>query len=193
MILVDCIGQLHGYAEGELIENLNSVDITNYTIEKQGLEIKQFENGRGQIKINIAKKIPLADVSNTYITISDLEELKQYLVGDGMAQKSVGNIIFNKNGYGENVVVFVGEKNNLTQNTYRSILSILQVMFQTEKVVDYFERNYPNASFNNKQFGGFKIEVNPEKSSIEQNVLGNDNTYQFIRLTIDKSLVNNAI
>jgi len=189
-VLIDCIGQLHGYAEGELMQTLQADEIANYTIDKEGLEAKELADGI-QIKVDIAKKIPLLDFSNTYIEVSDLD--KALIAGDGFLQKSKGNLVFHKSGYGNEAVVFIGEKGKLTQNTYQSILSTLQVMFDTETVMHYFKQNYPNIALGNKEFSGFKIEINPEKSSMEQTVLGADNTYSFIRITINKELAKATI
>ena len=47
VILADSIGQLHGYEDGELFPTLNSEQITNYTLENEGIE--DF----GKIFINI--------------------------------------------------------------------------------------------------------------------------------------------
>jgi len=167
------------------MQTLQADGISDYTLDKEGLEVKEQADGI-QIKVDIAKKIPLFDFSNTYIEVSDLD--KALIAGDGFLQKSKGNLVFHKSGYGNEAVVFIGEKGKLTQNTYQSILSTLQVMFDTETVMHYFKQNYPNIALGNKEFSGFKIEINPEKSSMEQTVLGADNTYSFIRITINKEL-----
>lgn len=192
-VLLDCIGQLHGYSDGDVLSTLNSGDVSSYTIENEGFEVKQLSNESYQMKIDINKKFPLIDVSNIYIEALDLEELKDYISGNGSAQKSKGNIVFHKSGDDNDITVFVGEKDKLTENTYKSIISILQVMFnQNEKIVNYFKENYSSIS-GDKEFNGFKIEVNPEKSDMEKTVLGEDNTYKFIRITINKKLVSTTI
>ena len=192
IILIDEIAQLHGYAEGEIMDTLNSEEVLNYTVENEGLEMKQASDGTVDIKIDIDKKIPLITIENEYIEVSDLESIKEYISGDGSAQRTKGDIVFHKTGYDNEATVFVGEEGELTENTYKSILSILQVMFDSEEVVNYFEENYSSISVGNKEFSGFKIEINPEKSNMEEVVLGTDDTYQFIRITIDKELARAA-
>ena len=192
-ILIDSIGQLHGYEDGELFDTINSDEISNYTLENEGLETKKLEDGSYQIKVDISKKIPLVDFGDTYIEVADLQKLKDYIVGDGSAQKSKGNIILHKNGIGNNVTIFVGEKNELTENTYKSILSILEVMFESDKVSNYFKENYSNISEGDKELEGLKVEINPQKSDMEKVVLGEDDTYKFVRITIDKEVVNSKI
>ena len=195
IILADCIGQLHGYSDGELMDTLNSDEVQNYTVENEGFEIKQLSEESIQVKMDINKKIPLIDISeeDTYIQASDLDYLKEFIIGDGSAQQSKGNIIFHKDGYDDEAVIFVGEKGELTENAYKSILSILEVMFEGEEAANYFEENYSNISVGNEEFDGFIIEVNPEKSDMEKVVLGEDDTYQFIRISIDKNMVSSII
>ena len=120
--------------------------------------------------MDITKKIPLVDFSNTYIEVSDLQDLKKYISGDGSAEKSKGNIWFNKSGYDGEYTLLVAEKGNLTENTYKSVLSILEVMFDNDKVIQHFKNNYPNISTGDKEFKGFNIKVNPkEKTQWEEN------------------------
>lgn len=193
IVLTDSIGQLHGYSDGELFTTLNSDKISSYTIENEGFEARETSDKNYQIKIDISKKIPLIDVSNVYIEVSDLQDLKDYISGDGSAEKSKGNIWFNKSGYdGENTLL-IAEKDNLTDNTYKSILSIIEVMFDSSKASDYFKTNYSGISVGNKEFTGFKIEINPTKTELEERLIPSNSGYKFARITIDKSLVNSAM
>lgn len=193
VVLTDCIGQLHGYAEGELLSTLGSEKINNYTIENEGFEIINMAENSGTIKIDISKKIPLADMSDVYLEVSDLEDLKRYIAGDGFAEKSKGNVWFNKNGTNGENTVLVAEKNNLTDNTYKSILSILEVMFDTDKAPEYFRANYSGLSVGNKEFTGFKVEVNPTKTEFEEDLIPSDSGYKFVRITINKNLAKPQI
>ena len=52
--LVDCIGQVKGYPEGALTEALSNETAMNYTIENEGIEIKQLDNSQ-----NIYVKVDL--------------------------------------------------------------------------------------------------------------------------------------
>ena len=62
-ILLDSIGQLYGYEEGELVGILDSPDIGEYTLETEGFE---QEIGTGyKFKIDLSKKIPLEKASST--------------------------------------------------------------------------------------------------------------------------------
>lgn len=191
--LVDSIGQLHGYKDGELLSTLNSEDVMNYTIDNQGYEIKQLDDEKVSVKVDITKKIPLIDTNNVYIEVSDLQDLKSYISGDGFAEKSKGNIWFNKSGYNGENTLLIAEKDNLTENTYKSILSIIEVMFDSSKASDYFKTNYSGMSVGNKEFAGIKIEINPTKTETEEKLITSNSGYKFARITIDKNLVNSAI
>lgn len=193
MYLIDSIGQLHGYEDGELLATLNSEETMNYTLDNDGYEIKQFDNKDVSIKVDITKKIPLVDFSNTYIEVSDLKNLKEYISGDGSAEKSKGNIYFHKDGYDGEYTLIVAEKNELTENTYKSILSILEVMFDSEEPVSYFQNNFPNLSTSDKELQGIKVEINPQKNDWEETLLDSDDTYKFVRLTIDKNSVIDSL
>ena len=192
-VLTDSIGQLHGYSDGELFATLNSDTIKSYTVENEGFEVKETSDKNYQIKIDISKKIPLIDVSDVYIEVSDLQDLKSFIAGDGSAEQGKGNVWFNKSGYdGENTLL-VAEKDKLTSNTYNSILSIIEVMFDSKNAVNYFRTNYSGIYDGNKEFSGFKIEINPTKTEFEEKLIPSDSKYEFARITIDKNAVNSAM
>lgn len=191
--VTDIIGQLHGYAEGEVLTTINSDEVTNYTVANEGFELENISETKVKIKNDITKKIPLIDVSDKYIEVSDLEELKEFIAGDGTAEKSKGNVWFNKSGNNGENTLLVAEKNELTENSYNSILSIIEVMFDSSKAVDYFKTNYPGISNEDKEFTGFKIEINPIKTEFEEELIPSDSGYKFARITINKSLVNSVI
>lgn len=187
--VVDIIGQLNGYQEGELAQTLNSEGAAQYTLEKEGYEVEKINETKSKIKVDITKKIPLANFSNTYIEVSDLEDLRDFISGDGSAENSKGNIWFNKSGYDGKYTLLVAEKGNLTENTYKSVLSILKVMFNNDKVIENFKNNYPNISSGNKEFKGFSIKVNPtDKTEWEEKLLSSGSDYEFVRISIDKQL-----
>lgn len=191
--LADAVGQLHGHPEGAVASALNLDQAQNYTLENEGFQAKMIDGTTYEVAMDINKKFPLEDVTNVYLEVADLENMSTFISGDGSAQKSKGNVILHKSGYGNEAIVFIGEKNGLTENTYKSILSVLHVMFGSDQAPSYFQTNYSSLSEGNKDFNGFKVEVNPTKSDMENAVLGSDNTYQFVRLTIDKNAVSSAI
>ena len=193
--IIDIIGELYGYKEGELAQTVNSDKAKSYTLEKEGYEAENISETKFKIKVDITKKIPLVDFSDTYIEVSDLQESKEYISGDASCVKIKGNILFNKSGYDGEYNLIVAEKGKLTENTYKSVLSILEVMFDNDKVIQYFKSNYQNISAGDKEFKGFSIKVNPkEKTQRDESLIYFDSGYEFIRISINKSLaISSAI
>lgn len=192
MIITDAIGTLHGYEEGAVNDTLNSEEFIDYRLETEGIELIPNENEKLDFKIDISKKIPLVDVTNVYIGVEDLDDLKEFISGNGSAESSKGNVWFNKSGYNGDNTVLIAEKNNLTQNAYLSLISIIDVMFDSTKVLNYFKENYSSLN-GNKEFTGFKIELNPVKNQRENSLIPDDEGYEFMRVTIDKNAVNELV
>lgn len=192
-ILVDAVGQVHGYLEGEMFDSLTSDEINNYTLEKEGFEKKEVEDGSIQIKIDVTKKIPLVVSGGEYFEVADLEPKKQFIKGDGGIDEVKGNIWFNSRCYEGNCVLLVAEKPKVTNNTYKSIVSILTVMFDSEKAVSYFKENYSNLSNGDKIFEGFNIEVKPLDISDDESLIRFESDYELVRINIDKNVVLNKI
>ena len=185
-ILTNVVGEFHGYEENELTPTINSDEINNYTVENEGIEVKETAKDAYSFKLDISKKIPLIDVSDVYFTVEDIEESAEYISGDGFAENSKGNVWFHKSGYDGNNKILVAEKNSLTNNSYRTVLSILTVMFESSDAADYFTRNYSGIVAGTKEFKGIKIEVNPTKDDLESRVIPDTSGYDFVRITIDK-------
>ena len=184
MVLVDSVGQLHGYEDGALFPTLNSDEAESYTVEEEGFEYKKISENVYRVKVDIAKKVPL--VTSIYIKISDLEDAKEFISGDGSASMNKGNVWFSKTGNEGKFTLLVAEKNELTSNAYNSILSILTVMFDSNAAATYFQMNYPEITSATKEFAGIKIEVNPTKTESEQTAIPDSSGYKFVRMTIDK-------
>lgn len=195
-ILVDCIEQIHGYAEGEMFDTLNSSQIANYRVTKdgvpkEGLQIINNSPNYYSVQIDISRAVPTID-DNSYIKIKDLEDVKENLAGDGIAKLKKGNVLFYKCTIDDKDVISIGEQNEFSYKINKSIYSILEVMLGSSKGVDYYKENYPTVG-SNKQFEGFKIEVNPVKNGTEGSVFGVDDTYKIVRITVDREAVNAAL
>ena len=54
--VIDIIGELHGYQEGELAQTVNSDKAKNYTLEKEGYEVENISETKFKIKVDITKK-----------------------------------------------------------------------------------------------------------------------------------------
>lgn len=182
--VVDAVQIIQGYKEGEIYPSLNSKLILNYTLEKEGIELKVSDT-EYSLKLDISKKVPLLDLSNEYFFKEDLESFKDYLSGDGSAEGTKGNVYYHKSGYGNDVKLIVAQKNELTEPTYKSIVTLIEVIFNDIEAPSYFVKNYPYLS-GNKDFDGCKIEINPVKSNDEIRLFKDSPEYKFVRITIDR-------
>ena len=190
-ILIDCIEQFHGGADGEMFDTLSSSEIANYRVDKEGLQIINNSPNYYSVQIDISKVVPTLD-DNTIIKVKDLEDVKENLSGDGIAKLKKGNILFYKCTIDDKDIISIGEQGEFSYKINKSIYSILEVMLGSTEAVNYYKENYPTVQ-SNKQFEGFKIEVNPVKNSTEGSVFGVDDTYKFVRITIDREAINTAL
>lgn len=62
VIVVDCVGQVKGYPDGTFSTALGDEVAMNYTIENEGIEIKQLSNGKGMVvKVDLNSKFSFLD------------------------------------------------------------------------------------------------------------------------------------
>lgn len=189
--LLISVAELHGYSRNYISAILTLPEVLNYTVDNQGFSIEE-ENDICVVKINTHAMNLTANMDNIYIEPSDFESHEEYISGDGALQISKGYLVLNKSGYGDEVSFFIGEENELTDNAYKSILSVLEVMFGSKDVPNYFNSKYPSLSSGDAEFDGIKIEINPVKTSMENTVLENSD-YKFVRVTINKATVSSAL
>lgn len=195
-IVVDSIQRYYNRVEGEMFDTMESSEISSYTIEKDGLRILKQPNVY-VAEISIATRIPTVNTdndTNKVIKVSDLTEQKENIIGDGNAKLSKGNILFYKNTKNGIDHVVIAEKSEFTYATYKSLIAALTVLFESNNdAIEYFKTNYPGISVGNKQFEGFKVEINPVRTSEEDVAMEADESYQFVRLTINRDDVKEAI
>lgn len=159
IMLIDAVGQVNGYGDGELLYTVNSDVIRNYTIENEGIEIK--ENGNYiSIKMDIDKKIPLVDLTDYYLKPDEFNFVKEIVESNnagnqtGKALKMSYDIIVRE----EENEIYIGEEKETTKSTYNSILSALEVLYGN-KVVEHFKSIYPEFIKGTTKLDGFKIET----------------------------------
>lgn len=162
--LADSIGQVNGYEDGELLKNFNMFtdEIKNYTVENEGFEIK--ENGSYySVKMDINKKVPLIDESEFYLKPSDFDMIQEFVKEgtngnqNGKKAKLAYDLTLNED---ENQI-YIGEENEITESTYKSILSALEVMYGNE-MVNYFKAKYPELQDGIAMYDGFTVDVDTD-------------------------------
>jgi len=189
--VVDCVEQFQGYAEGAMFNTMNSSQVLNYKIGTEGLEITDNINAETlyQVQINLGAVIPAIDVDLS-INEADLAGIKDQIINEGKTKLEKGNVIFFKSSVNNLDYIGIGEKGGFSYLTDKSLVAAITTYFNGDsKKVDYFTSNYSTVAEGNKQFEGFKVEINPIKNITEEQVLGTDGTYNFVRVTIDKESV----
>lgn len=194
--MIDIVGECHGYDVNESTSILAGVEESQLTLEEYGVVIESISDTSSILKIDINKKVPMADTSEKYLKVSDLikdENTKTRLMGEGKISATGRHININKYDLEDNkVVVCFSEALGFSYLSYNTMSSVVEVMFDSEEAREYFETNYSSINLGDKEFPGFKIEqyakVTPEE---ENGILG---VYMpFTRITIDKNMVKTQL
>lgn len=191
-LLAESIGQANGYNDGELINNFNMFvdEVYNYTVENEGFEVKEDE-GNYSVKMDITKKVPLIDVSEYYLKPEEFDFIKK-IVDEGTTGNQTGrdskfayNLLV---GEDENQI-YIGEKDEITDSTYKSILSAIEVMYG-EKAVEYFESIYPELSEGYMILDGFTIDYDTDIDLEEQPIFTGT---KVVLVTIDNEYLKDEV
>ena len=164
LLLVNSVGIVNGYEDRALFDTINSEEVLNYTVENEGFEIK--ENGDNySIKIDINKKIPLIEIdsSNFYLKPEDFDKIKE-IIDEGECGNQNGKnskMAYNVVVQNDENYIYMGEEDETTESTYKSILSALEVMYG-DRMVEYFKSKYPDFTEGNVQYDAFSVETDVE-------------------------------
>lgn len=163
--LVDCIGQINGeYEDGELYQNLNlfADEVGKYTVAKEGFEVAENE-GTYTAKMDITKAVPLIDLSEFYLKPEEFDTIEEIIEEDSCGNQSGRNsrLAYNVSIGTDEDEIWMGEVDEITESTYKSILSAIEVMYG-EDAVAWFKETYPDFSEGNCQYNGFSIDVDED-------------------------------
>ena len=182
LILIDSIGMTQGLEENEVISLLTSIDLTVTNIS--GITINQIENGM-EVTVNIDTKIDTSSLKTMYIEVGDLEEYRDFLEGTGTVPYEKGNLIFHKEGNDNITTILIGEKNNNTNLTYNSILSVVELLYPDD--LENFKTSYPNLE--TISFNRYTITLNYELTGdLETQYNQYKDDYKFILIQINKNI-----
>ena len=157
MILADSVGQINGYEDGELFDTLNSDQIKDYTLEKEGIEIKE-DGEYYTIRMDIDKVVPLADFSNFYLK-PDQFEFVAGLPSEGESGNQMGKeakLAYSITVTQEESSIVIGEKGDLTMSAYNSVCSAIEALYNKD-AVDYFQSICPEVSECEYDYDGMSI------------------------------------
>lgn len=188
IILVDSIGQLQGYKDGQLAENLNAFpdEVSKYTVDNEGLELKD-KNDTMSIKIDISKKIPLIDLSNLYLKADQFDMVKQFIDDKegGNQTGRLSKLAYDIQIEDDETKIYIGEKDKLTDSSYKSILSALEVVYGVE-TANKFKTVYPSFKDGKITIDEFTVDTN-YKIEDQDNSIFKDT--QVALVTVDKSAI----
>lgn len=166
-----------GQSYSDIILKFSDLDLTNYNIT-EGLNYEETD----KTNIIINTNIPLLIKEPDYFTASDLStHLSEIINGNYTTSKT--DLKLNINGTTSPIITISEE--DLTINSYKSILSILNIIFEDKEKINYFKENYSSINLGNKTFNGFKIEINPTLNNNEKTIFRADE--KIIRVTINKT------
>ena len=183
LVICDNIGQFHGLEVNEVANYLSSIDLTTTAVN--GITLTQLENGNYQTRINIDTKTDTSSLNTMYIELSDLESYRDFIEGSGTAQLEKGNLMFYKEGNNITATILIGEKDSLTNLSYNSILSVIELLYPND--LENFKTSYP--SLETISFDRYTITTNPELTGTLETLYGQyQDEYQFVLIKIDRSL-----
>lgn len=179
--IADSIGQVNGNDKGYVSSILGSLDYSKMSIKNNGIEI--YSDGNKNVyKFKVDKKFELGSAADVYFTFDDFINYKDKIIKEGYAQTTKGNLIFYKiNENGKNIIYF-GEPEALTTRTYNSVLSLLEVMYDsnTSNLFSKAYKHLETGTFNNLSF---IVNYEPtEDEVIYSKLLSN---YKIFKLVID--------
>lgn len=190
-LLADCIGQLHGYDDGELLNNFNMFadEIQEYTVENQGFEVND-KDSYVEIKIDITKKMPLIDESKFYLKPEEFDHIKSIIEDNEVGNQTgiSGKLAYNVEIDDDEIRIYIGETDKLTESAYKSVLSALEVMFGSKAVEDFKEK-YPSFDTGNLAFDGYTVETDYIIDAEQESIFANK---EFVLLAIDKKYIQDA-
>ena len=120
-----------------------------------------------------------------YFDINYLKEQESFIKDSGTITLEKGNLKLYKQGDDNVTTIIIAEKDNLSNLTYNSILSIIELLYPNE--LETFKTSYPNLV--TTAFDRYSIIENPELKGDFKNYFEQyQNDYKFIEIKINKSV-----
>ena len=205
MYVVDAANHVMGNEYGATLEYLSGISSDDEAMEKFGItsdvESKSLSYDLTK-KIDIPKTVEeqtveeqtveeqTDDESDLFVSLDDLAQYKGIMEDKNLISsgKRVGDshVVFIPKG--NKVTVLSSDKYEINDNTYKSLLSAIEILFENHKATDYFYSHFRKNE--DVSFEGFKVEINPKKNKTEKENLKKED---FIRVTIDWKAAKKAI
>ncbi len=116
-----------------------------------------------------------------YITEDFFKGNEPRILGTGYYQDAIGSLLFYKSSYNDNLIrIIIGEQNELTDLTYKSILSLIKFIHSDE--YDDFVKKFD--TLKDLGYKRYQITLNPTLDEIEKGYLNSYSDYQFVLIEI---------
>lgn len=164
--IIDIVETALGYQEGEYTRMINADDegMANFTLEKDGIEMLENEDGGFTLNISLTQKATPIDLSKVRVKKEDIEKYG-FLDDDGSIQFNKGNMHFFVDKWNDQTLVLIGEKDALTENSYLTLIDVLSILYG-DSVANAYAAKCPN--LNALTDGeGFYVTVNVDRAKYE--------------------------
>ena len=142
---------------------VQNADINSYNLENSGLQIINDE-----ISMKTDRRLNLIDFNNQYITKELVEKNSSKLNSEKLINFGNDNIKVVKTGTKGFMIISISEKNKITENTYKSLINILGVVLEYNKVYETFLNSHIDMKFKDEKTSDYILEINPEKEEYEK-------------------------
>ena len=86
-----------------------------------------------------------------------------------------------KTGTKKFMIISISEKKKVTENTFKSLINILSVILDNNKIYEEFLNSHLDMKLKNEKTSDYTLEINPEKEEYEKSYFGEE---PFIRFTL---------
>lgn len=179
--LADVIETKLGFDPGDFTLMMNTDEIQDYTVDKDGFELNS-DGDTLEIKIDTTRKATPVDLSDKYVTVEELEDVREYLI-NGSGTEIAGYVklftMCEDDAAGE-YLILVSQKNGLGENAYKSVLSALEVILGSDAAED-FAANCKDLT-KEGTYGDYTVDVDPELDDFLSS-FDSDENYQIAMIT----------
>jgi len=190
--IADGIGQFYGHEVDEVgnylytiqnnyvynVDGITTTDLTTDVLDPATGIINQVPTGEIIISLNIDSNINTTELSNMHFTIDDLNNYKDNILNSFIDTKK-GNLLLYTNS-AEVYTIIIGERKELTDNTYKTILNLIEILYPTE--IEYLKSKF--TSLSTIAFDKYKITLDPELN--EYTYPQYQQNYKFVSIEITK-------
>lgn len=190
--IADGIGQFYGHEVDEVgnylytiqnnyvynVDGITTTDLTTDVLDPATGIINQVPTGEIIISLNIDSNINTTELSNMHFTIDDLNNYKDNILNSFIDTKK-GNLLLYTNS-AEVYTIIIGERKELTDNTYKTILNLIEILYPTE--IEDFKSKF--TSLSTIAFDKYKITLDPELN--EYTYPQYQQNYKFVSIEITK-------